>query len=334
TVPGCSQPCPARPWTIPGIQEQSQLLWEFHPSPSPPSHFAELTKESKTKLEFAVGDTVRYSCRPGHSRRPGMPQTLTCLQNHTWSEPCSFPGKQCKYPESPKNGRVVVLTDLLFGSTVNHTCDEGYRMVGQSHRRCEVLGRDVAWTGLPPICQTVECLQPPNITNGRLKGNTSGTFPSGATVSYTCNRGYSLVGNAFINCTVSGVWSQPLPQCKGGSVLCEFPDVQGVKKAIKGNTYRSGTNITLECDDGFMLEGISHTQCQEDFSWDPPVPACKLSEWNGNEAKIKHKHINAFQTCKCHSGKAVSSCLFMSLPNPKIKHSIHLKYLLQCARAL
>lgn len=77
-------------------------------------------------------------------------------------------------------------------------------------------------------------------------------------------------------------------------IRCEFPDVQGVKKAIKGNTYRSGTNITLECEDGYMLEGISHTQCQEDFSWDPPVPACKLSEWNGNEAKIKQKHINAF----------------------------------------
>lgn len=77
-------------------------------------------------------------------------------------------------------------------------------------------------------------------------------------------------------------------------IRCEFPDVQGVKKAIKGNTYRSGTNITLECEDGYMLEGISHTQCQEDFSWDPPVPACKLSEWNGNEAKIKRKHITAF----------------------------------------
>uniref|UniRef100_A0A8C5TXZ4 Sushi domain-containing protein n=1 Tax=Malurus cyaneus samueli TaxID=2593467 RepID=A0A8C5TXZ4_9PASS len=125
------------------------------------------------------------------------------------------------------------------------------------------------------ICTSLfSCLQPPNITNGRLKGNTSGTFPSGATVSYTCNRGYSLVGNAFINCTVSGVWSQPLPQCKGGSVL---PLLFGIP-SIKGNTYRSGTNITLECDDGFMLEGISHTQCQEDFSWDPPVPACKLSE--------------------------------------------------------
>ncbi|NWW24673.1 DAF factor, partial [Falcunculus frontatus] len=88
--------------------------------------FAELTKEYKTQQEFAVGDTVRYSCRPGHSRRHGVPQTLTCLQNHTWSEALEFcKRKKCKYPETPKNGRVVVLTDLLFGSNVSHTCDEG-----------------------------------------------------------------------------------------------------------------------------------------------------------------------------------------------------------------
>lgn len=71
----------------------------------------------------------------------------------------------------------------------------------------------------PPDFPAVRCLQPPNITNGRLKGNASATFPSGAAVSYSCDPGYSLVGNAFINCTGSGAWSQPLPQCKGEAVL-------------------------------------------------------------------------------------------------------------------
>lgn len=34
-------------------------------------------------------------------------------------------------------------------------------------------------------------------------------------MSYGCDPGYSLVGNAFIKCTGSGTWSQPLPRCKG-----------------------------------------------------------------------------------------------------------------------
>lgn len=34
-------------------------------------------------------------------------------------------GKQCANPGDPENGRAVVLTDLLFGSKVNYTCDKG-----------------------------------------------------------------------------------------------------------------------------------------------------------------------------------------------------------------
>ncbi|NXQ91949.1 DAF factor, partial [Nyctibius grandis] len=88
--------------------------------------FAELTEEYKNLTAFPVGDTVRYSCQPGYRRHPGLPPTLTCLKNHTWSEALAFcQRKQCKYPEAPKNGRVVVLTDLLLGSTVSHSCEEG-----------------------------------------------------------------------------------------------------------------------------------------------------------------------------------------------------------------
>ncbi|KFQ29644.1 Complement decay-accelerating factor, GPI-anchored, partial [Mesitornis unicolor] len=88
--------------------------------------FAELTEEYRNLTEFAAGDTVRYSCQPGYMRQPGVPQTLKCLQNQTWSEALAFcKRKQCKYPEAPKNGRVTVLTDRLFGSTVSHACEEG-----------------------------------------------------------------------------------------------------------------------------------------------------------------------------------------------------------------
>ncbi|NXK25140.1 DAF factor, partial [Arenaria interpres] len=87
--------------------------------------FAELTKASKNLTAFRAGDTVRYSCRPGYTKHPRASVTLTCLQNHTWSEALAFcKRKQCKYPEAPKNGRVI-LTDLLFGSIVSYTCDEG-----------------------------------------------------------------------------------------------------------------------------------------------------------------------------------------------------------------
>ncbi|NXD69245.1 DAF factor, partial [Eolophus roseicapillus] len=93
--------------------------------PPPNLTFAELTEEYRNLTEFPVGDTVRYRCPLGYMEHPGVSPTLTCLQNYTWSEALEFcKRKQCKYPETPKNGRVVV-TDLLFGSTVSYTCKEG-----------------------------------------------------------------------------------------------------------------------------------------------------------------------------------------------------------------
>ncbi|NXG78938.1 DAF factor, partial [Baryphthengus martii] len=94
---------------------------------APPNFtFAVLSEKYKTLTEFPVGDTVQYTCQPGYVRHSRAPATLTCLQNYTWSEGRAFcKRKQCKSPETPANGRVVVLTDLLFGSTVRYTCEEG-----------------------------------------------------------------------------------------------------------------------------------------------------------------------------------------------------------------
>ncbi|NXP79866.1 DAF factor, partial [Ramphastos sulfuratus] len=88
--------------------------------------FAELTEKYKNLSKFLVGDTVRYSCQLGYVKHPGVTPTLTCLQNRTWSAARAFcQRKKCKYPEAPKNGRVVVLTDLFLGSMVSYSCEEG-----------------------------------------------------------------------------------------------------------------------------------------------------------------------------------------------------------------
>ncbi|NXH48040.1 CR1 protein, partial [Dicaeum eximium] len=245
--------------------------------------FAELAREYKNQLEFAAGDTVRYSCRPGHSRRLGVPQTLTCLQNHTWSEALEFcKRKQCKHPDAPRNGRVVVLTDLLFGSSVSHRCDEGYRLVGQSHRRCEILGRDVAWTGLPPTCQRIPCEPPPKIANGDYEERGSYVYQS--SVTYRCQavpKGtdpFSLIGPDTIHCTAdahsNGVWSGPPPECRG-LVKCENPRVENGKKTSGfGPSYSYKDSVVFECDRGYFMVGAEVITCEENNTWVPPKPTC------------------------------------------------------------
>ncbi|NWR63941.1 DAF factor, partial [Bucorvus abyssinicus] len=116
--------------------------------------FAELKKPYSDQTFFPVGRTVEYVCRPGYIQQLGILPAITCLRNETWSVAREFcKRKHCANPEDPENGRAVVLTDLLFGSKVNYTCDKGYKLVGSSQRTCEVSGIRVSWSGDAPVCQ-------------------------------------------------------------------------------------------------------------------------------------------------------------------------------------
>lgn len=54
------------------------------------------------------------------------------------------------------------------------------------------------------------CRNPGIPRNGARKGD---NFEHGQTVSFTCNNGYTLIGNNSMQCQ-EGVWSSSLPQCK------------------------------------------------------------------------------------------------------------------------
>nr|XP_042114832.1 complement component receptor 1-like protein [Peromyscus maniculatus bairdii] len=58
-------------------------------------------------------------------------------------------------------------------------------------------------------------------------------------------------------------------------VICSLPqDMSGVQKELKMKEYYYGNNVTLECEDGYTLEGSSQSQCQSDANWDPPLAKC------------------------------------------------------------
>ncbi|NWH79895.1 DAF factor, partial [Piaya cayana] len=92
----------------------------------PRLHFAELREEHRNEVDFSVGKTAQYACRPGYAEVPGLSPTVTCLPSGVWSEALEFcKRKQCGHPGEPVNGKIISLTDLLFGSTVRYVCEEG-----------------------------------------------------------------------------------------------------------------------------------------------------------------------------------------------------------------
>ncbi|XP_076797215.1 complement decay-accelerating factor, GPI-anchored-like isoform X3 [Arvicanthis niloticus] len=121
--------------------------------------FATLKKEYIRLNFFPIGTTVEYKCRPGFLKVPSVSAKSTCLEELVWSPVAEFcKRKKCRNPGELQNGRITVSTDITFGSEINFSCDEGYRLVGVSSTFC-VLSRGrnpdnptVDWEDAFPEC--------------------------------------------------------------------------------------------------------------------------------------------------------------------------------------
>ncbi|XP_065450648.1 complement component receptor 1-like protein isoform X5 [Chrysemys picta bellii] len=244
--------------------------------------FAELQDEFKTQTDFAVGTTVRYSCRSGYQRVPGVPPTLTCERDSVWPEPKEFcQRKSCGHPGDLVNGKVHI-TDLLFGSSITFSCDEGFRLIGSKTSQCVIDGTRVIWNHEIPFCEDIPCRPPPEIENGRYTGDPNNHYTYGSTVTYSCNTGgterLSLIGAAAIHCTAdedqNGIWSGEPPECK--VVKCSNVEVEnGRKQSGFGPSYTYQDAITFGCDAGYFLVGSKVIICQANNSWSPAKPWCE-----------------------------------------------------------
>ncbi len=55
----------------------------------------------------------------------------------------------CGDLEPPVNGEVSA-DNTTVGSTATYSCNEGYRLRGESTRNCQ---GDAVWSGEPPVCE-------------------------------------------------------------------------------------------------------------------------------------------------------------------------------------
>ncbi|NXC41373.1 CR1 protein, partial [Penelope pileata] len=240
-----------------------------------PPRFAFAEPPGPTNDSYPVGTVLRYRCRPGYVGDANKSPRVTCLPNSTWSaDPDFCIGKSCVAPEII-NGNFHYDTDLRFGATINFTCNTGYRLVGKSTAECILSDNDVVWDSVP-YCEIIPCTSPPEIVDGKLNGvHTDYTF--GMAVTYSCNSGFSLIGNATIHCTMdadfNGIWSGPAPECK--VVRCQSPEVENGKKLNSFATeYTYGETVTFECIPGHALVGAQTVTCDADNNWKPSLPLC------------------------------------------------------------
>ncbi|KAL7985352.1 hypothetical protein Chor_003922, partial [Crotalus horridus] len=238
---------------------------------------AELMDEYKEKDFFPAGSTVKYKCRPGYMKISRL-YSITCNGNQQWSsirEPCKR--KTCGHPGEPDGGRLLVRGDFDLGSTANYQCNEGRRLIGQSTRRCKVSNNKMAWTDQVPYCEIIPCLPPPNIPHGKHSGMYLKEFYYGTAVSYTCDKGYPLTGNASIYCTskdgINGEWSG---RAYCGVPQCPSPQIKNGRIAAGvSSTYKYNQKVSFECIGGHNMVGSKVIYCQMDGTWNPPIPVCE-----------------------------------------------------------
>ncbi|XP_060034311.1 complement receptor type 2 isoform X3 [Erinaceus europaeus] len=225
---------------------------------------------------------ISYRCDPGFSLQGE--RSLRCVQDSqghgAWSGQAprceAIPRETlCPRPEV-RHGHVLNQSQPTFvpGTLLRVACTPGFLLNGSQWVRCH---RDGRWVPVPPTCikKASSGCRPLKIAHGNHTGGDITRFPPGMSVLYSCDPGHLLVGEPLLLCTHEGAWSQPAPHCT--EVNCSSPEsVLGVQRGLEpGRLYQYGTIVTLECEDGYTLEGSSQSQCQDDHRWSPPLAVCK-----------------------------------------------------------
>uniref|UniRef100_A0A8D0F2M5 Sushi domain-containing protein n=1 Tax=Strix occidentalis caurina TaxID=311401 RepID=A0A8D0F2M5_STROC len=174
-------------------------------------------------------------------------------------------------PEDAKHGG-----SFTVGSKVTYRCLAGYVKRPLLPDTIQCLANS-QWSNLQQFCVQIPCLAPPVIENGQLTdGNRDFVF--GMAVTYSCNKGFSLIGDSTIHCAaddnLNGMWSGPAPECK------EPPTIDnGMHNGTKGRAFVHGSVVVYKCKDGFALAGVASIRCTVDHQdrgvWSKPTPECK-----------------------------------------------------------
>uniref|UniRef100_A0A8C3F8N6 Sushi domain-containing protein n=1 Tax=Chrysemys picta bellii TaxID=8478 RepID=A0A8C3F8N6_CHRPI len=109
------------------------------------------------------------------------------------------------------------------------------------------------------------CSQPPNISHGQYNDWGKRDFVGGSSVTYRCDRGFSLVGK-----------QKHLKLCWCCSeTRCPKPVVENGKQISPVKTeYTYANRVVFQCDPDYILRGSEGIVCWSDGMWHPPVPFC------------------------------------------------------------
>ncbi|XP_015415483.1 PREDICTED: complement factor H [Myotis davidii] len=255
----------------------------------PPKKQTEILTESRLEQSYPEGTKVTYKCRPGY-RTYGV-ITMECKKGE-WvslnpSKICQK--KPCGHPGDTPFGSFELAEGNKFeyGAKVVYTCNEGYKMIGDTNfRYCDADG----WTNDVPLCDVVKCLPVEEPQNGRLISSgyeLSQEYTFGQVVRFECKAGFKLDGPAEIHCSGSGLWSSDKPNCV--AISCSLPQIPNGEPTSPKASYRENERLQYRCLPGYSYSGRAETVCTQS-GW-TPTPSCQ--EKTCDVPRIANSHFSA-----------------------------------------
>ncbi|XP_072504066.1 complement receptor type 1-like isoform X9 [Notamacropus eugenii] len=191
---------------------------------------------------------------------------------------------QCPLPSVPNGYKISGQgPPYFYNDSVVFGCDVGFTLKGSRQIRCSASR---TWDPEVPVCQKA-CQPLPEIPHGQHTGRDVGLLDPGTSVNYSCDLGYSLIGEETIRCTADGVWKPAVPQCK--AIVCPPPPVieNGKHTGSSADDVPYGTKVIYKCNADpergvkFNLIGESTIHCTSDQKgkgiWSAAAPRCELS---------------------------------------------------------
>ncbi|XP_060568616.1 uncharacterized protein LOC132727214, partial [Ruditapes philippinarum] len=176
---------------------------------------------------------------------------------------------ECKQPETPVNGEVVVAD----GAAV-FTCNAGhvFGFPPIEGNQYEVFCFCGVWSNLTNVtCVPIDCGGNFALNNGNVYSGDGTSF--GAAIVFICNTGYELIGPRSAVCMANGLWSSLNSICR--IVECSRPEIPGNGSITTPQTNTTfGAVVTYECNTGFVLDGHQIIRCLSSGIWSGSTPLC------------------------------------------------------------
>ncbi|XP_025751661.1 membrane cofactor protein [Manacus vitellinus] len=209
----------------------------------------------------------------------------------------ALPGAWGTCPQAP----IFVFAELTttpqesypVGTQLRYRCRPGYVRNGDQAPVVTCLPNST-WSEQPDFCIGKSCGQP-DISNGNF--HTSTNLLLGATITFTCNIGYRLVGPPTAQCVFKNgeaYWDN-IPICE--IIACPPPPEIKNGQLLGGEEFTFGTSVSYSCNTGLSLIGDVTIYCtmgpNYQGTWNAPAPECKMVSCEDPDVK-NGKRLSGF----------------------------------------